>query len=146
MNGQSYPRGRVAYTLLEVVLALAIAAAAAAMLAQLVGLANQSAASSRDLTKAQLIAESVMAEVAAGVQEPVTSSGNPWDLDPDWTYDVQVAQGASENLNIVTVTASLAIDTQNPVTFSLSQFLFIPPEVIDDETSTTEDTDAGGGV
>lgn len=134
---------RAGFSLLEIVLALAIAAMAMTLMAQLVGIANRSAAYSRDLTKAQLIAESVMAEFASGVMLPQSTSGS-WELDPIWTYEAQVATGPSENLSIITVTVTQDIDDLSPVRFSLSQFLFTPPEETEDDSADT--MDLGGGV
>jgi Tfp pilus assembly protein PilV len=130
---------------LEVVLALAIAAIAMALLAQLVGIANRSAAASRDLTKAQLIAESVMAEFASGVMLPQSTSGT-WELDPTWTYEAQVDAGASENLNVITVTVTQAVDDFSPASFRLTQFLFIPPEPEEEMDTSTAGSELGGGA
>ncbi len=140
---------RGGFTLLEIVLALAIAGIAMALLSQLVGLANRSAAASRDLTKAQLIAESIMAEYASGVMLPQESSGT-WELDPTWIYSVAVSPGSSENLSVITVTVTHDVDTPTPTSFSLTQWMFIPPEPEEDATEadsgagTTSDESSGG--
>ena len=135
---------RVGFSLLEVVLALALAGITMALLAQLVGVANRAASAARDLTKAQLIAESVMAEFASGVMLPQSTSGT-WMLDETWEYDAQVETGPSENLYNVVVTVTRAIDDPSPPSFSLTQFLFVPPEPVEEETDTSS-TDTGGGV
>ena len=143
MNTAQCRRG--GFSLLEIVLALAIAAIATALLAQLVGIANRSAAASRDLTNAQLIAESVMAEFASGVMLPQSTSGT-WELDPTWTYDAQVSLGSSENLNVITVTVTQMVDGLTPTSFSLTQFLFIPPEPEEEADTSADVGDLGGAA
>ena len=54
-------------TLLEVVLALGLAAIAITLLAQLVTIGSRAAAVARDSSKAQMIAESLMADCVSGV-------------------------------------------------------------------------------
>jgi len=135
-------RRRAGLTLLEIVLALAIAAIAMSLLAQLVGIGNRSAAASRDQTKAQLIAESVMAEIESGVMLPEATNGS-WETDPAWSYDVLVeGQGDAETgtMYIVTVTVSHEIIQS---TFSLTQWLYEPPEPVEEEVT---ETDAGVGA
>lgn len=137
-------RRRSGLTLLEIVLALAIAAIAMSLLAQLVAIGNRSASASRDQTKAQLIAESVMAEVESGVMLAEVTEGT-WETDPSWSYTVAVeSQGDVEigMMNIVTVSVSHELTES---AFSLTQWQYVPPEPVEEETTTTE-ADAGGGI
>lgn len=123
-------------TLLEIVLALAIAAIAMSLLAQLVSIGNRSAAAARDQTKAQLIAESIMAEYASGVKLP-DSGGGVWEMDPTWSYTADIAIGSSDNLNIITVTVAQDESVSRPASFTLTQWLWIAPEP-EEETESTE--------
>lgn len=132
---------RPGITLLEVVLALAIAAIAMALLAQLVQLGNAAAIVARDSSKAQIIAESLMAEVVSGVRMPVAESGT-WELDPLWNYTISVGTGPSESIYAIQVLVEQNIESR-PVSFGLTQWLAIPPEP-EEETESTED--AGGAV
>ena len=63
-------------SLIEVVLAMAIMAAAMVMLSQLVTLGLRAAGEARDVTRGQLLAESIMSEIAAGIT-PAESVNRP---------------------------------------------------------------------
>ena len=130
------------FSLLEVVLSLAICAIAMSLLGQLVGLAYRAAAASRDLTHAQLIAEAIMADFASGAMLPQTTSGN-WELDDEWSYDASVTAGLADTINVITVDVRRGTD-EVPV-FSLTQWVFVPPEP-EEETTETDDALAGGGA
>jgi len=69
MNPRSDSRLPSAFTLLEVILSLAILAAAAAMIGELISFASQSAADSEAETRAQLLAISLMEEMILGKTE-----------------------------------------------------------------------------
>lgn len=118
---------RKGLTLLEIVLSLGLVAVALSLLVQLVMLGNNAAASARDESKAQLVAQSIMAEFTSGIAQPVSTSGD-WEVDPMWSYDVTATLSASQTMHIITVTARHNVDSPNPTTFSLTQWLAIPPE------------------
>lgn len=130
-NGRRQRR-RKGLSLLEIVLALALAAIAISLLSQLVSAGNRAAASARDRSKAVLVAQSVMAEYVAGIAEPVSTSA-VWELDPMWSYDVAVSLNASSTIYIITVTATHNVESASPATFSLTQWLAIPPEPEEEE-------------
>ena len=132
---------RKGLTLLEIVLSLALAGVALSLLTQLVWMGNRAAAFSRDQTKAQLIAQSVMAEFTSGVAEPASTSGD-WLTDPSWQFGVDVTPSASGTMYIITVTATHNVETNNPASFKLTQWLAIPPEPMEEE----EDAALEGGV
>lgn len=134
---------RQGFSLLEIVLALAVVAVAMSLLSQLVRLASRSAAASRDQTKAQLIAESVMSDLASGVM--VGASSGEWELDTTWGYEVSEAAGPTDNLSALTVVVTHNIDVPRPASFRLTQWLFEAPEPVADETTATDDADAGVG-
>ena len=127
-------------TLLEIVLALTLAAIAITLLSQLVTLGNNAAASARDRSKAQLVAQSIMADFTSGIAEPVTTQGT-WEADDMWSYDVVVSLNASQTINIITVTATLNAEVPNPPSFTLTQWLAIPPEP-EEELAAEEDSAA----
>lgn len=130
---------RSGITLLEIVLALTLAAIAISLLTQLVGLGNRAAANARDQSKAQLVAQSVMAEFMSGIAEPVSTAG-VWELDPMWSYDAAVSMNATSTMYIINVVVTHNVESSSPATFSLTSWLAIPPEP-EEETST--DTEAG---
>lgn len=124
-------------SLLEVVLALALAAIAISLLGQLVNIGNRSAAAARDLSKAQLIAQSVMAETTSGISDPISTIGT-YEMDPMWDYEVNVVPNSTATVNIITVTVTHNVEgSVNPATFSLTQWLLIPVE--EEETTEIED-------
>ena len=125
-------------SLLEVVLSLGLAAIAISLLAQLVRIGIQSAAMARDLSKAQLVAESVMAESTSGITDPVSTSG-VYEFDESWSYAVDVVPNASQTINIITVTVTQNVEeADNPATFTITQWLAIPPEPEEEEALDTE--------
>lgn len=88
----SYRKTRRAISLLEVVLALAILAMSAAYLAQSMELATTNAIKSQRLTQAELVAESVMNQVIAGVIPPDPVTWTPYFNSmgqTDWMYQIQ---------------------------------------------------------
>lgn len=83
---------RPALSLLEVVLALAILAVATAYLAQSMQLATTNALKAQRLTKAELVVESVLNQVIAGLipSDPVTwTPYNNSQGATDWVYQIQ---------------------------------------------------------
>ena len=128
---------RKAISLLEIVLAIALAAIAISMLAQLLSIGNQAAAVARDQSKAQLVAESIMAETTSGIMgDPISTSGE-WLMDPTWSYEVAVTPNGSGTINIITVTVTQLVEN-SPATFSLTQWLAIPPEPEEEEATEEE--------
>ena len=136
MSSRHRRPARKGITLLEIVLALGLSAIAISILSQLVGIGNRSASVARDQSKAQLIAESVMAEFTSGISEPVSTSGD-WEMDPTWSYDVTVTLAASQTINVIDIVVTQN-SAANPVSFNLTQWLAIPPEPEEEETTDEE--------
>lgn len=110
---------RSAFSLLEVILALAVLAASLAMLGQLVGLGFRSARESQGLTEAQMIAETVMDEIALGLLPPdpvedmnvsmlsdLTSMIPP--QDSPWVYSIDWEPAPIDGLLMVVVSVRRA--------------------------------------
>src|SRR5687768_7200671 len=76
-------------TLLEVILAIAILGGALAVIGELIRLGSRSAAQARDLTTAQLYAETKLNAIAAGIDEPTSLSAEPLDEAGEWIYSVE---------------------------------------------------------
>ena len=73
-----------AFSILEVILALAILTGAMAVLGELGRLGFRNAKSAQDLTKAQMLCESKMAEYTSGITAPQAVSATPFDaIDQD---------------------------------------------------------------
>ncbi len=99
MPSRSLKIERAAFSLIEVMLALAILAMSLAMLGQLVGLGFQSARQSEGLSEAQMIAETVMEAISLGLipPDPVTDMNismqtdlNTFSVEQDteWVYSI----------------------------------------------------------
>jgi general secretion pathway protein I len=115
MKARKQPAGKPAsggFSLLEVVLALAILTGAIAVLGEVVRTGMHNARIARDLTQAQLYAESLMAEIAAGVIPAEPANGVPLDK-PDWSYSVVVEALNDEGLLHVAV--SVEQHAQRPI-------------------------------
>jgi hypothetical protein len=148
-------RQRRAFSLLEVVLSMAILVGAIAVTGELVRLGTMSAASARDLTQAQLICESKMAEIVAGIMLPDAVSNAPYELDPaqEWLYSVETATVDTPGLVLLRVTVTQNLPAhQRPVEFSLTRLIQDPnvalaaPQAIDTGAATSSATSGTGGM
>ncbi len=94
------------FSLLEVILALAILAGALAILSEVARNAMLYAGRSRDLAQAQLLCESKMAEILAGIEpaEPINGASLETGQVPDWLYSIDVASLDVDGLIEVRVT------------------------------------------
>ncbi len=118
---------RGGFSLLELILALAILALAVAAIGQLVRLGLAHARHARELTKAELYCESTMAELAAGVLPLEGVSDIPIEQDSEWLYSVTVEPAAVDGLLVVTVTVYQAEpDPVRPIEFTLVRWLADP--------------------
>jgi len=107
-------KNQTGFTLLEVILALAILAGALTVLGELARRSLHNAEVSRATSEAQLLCESKLAEMAAGVTpvNPVVDA--PWQSVPDteietndaWFYSVEVDSTGLDGLLAVCVTLS----------------------------------------
>ncbi len=138
-------------TLLEVVLALAILAAASATLAQLVGIGLRAAAQARDTTEAQLMAESLMSEIAAGITLPDQISSAPLPDDSSWLASAFVQPATLPG--VLQVTLLVERDPQyggRPSSFQLTRWIRDPqlpyPVEEEEETSSTGTTGEAGNA
>jgi prepilin-type N-terminal cleavage/methylation domain-containing protein len=127
-------------SLMEVLAALAIFVFAASALTQMTEIASNSAMRARRLTKAQLLAETKMDEVVAGVLPLSSQNGAITEELEGWSFDIAVipedwsavqdgSSGSTVNgLNsvIVTVTFQLPGGTTALVEYSLARLILDP--------------------
>jgi prepilin-type N-terminal cleavage/methylation domain-containing protein len=112
-------------SLLEVILSIAILGGAMVMIGQLYHLGYRSALQARLRNDANIIADSKMAELAAGVL-PLESTGNSELPEyPGWSYSVDLQSSLQLGLFMATVTVSYGDESSNIPT-SLSIVRFIP--------------------
>jgi general secretion pathway protein I len=92
-------RRRGAFSLIEVILALAILCGALATLGELSRLGMREAEKARDLTQAQLLCESKLSEITAGVTPLEAQEDAPFestdeeDSESEWVYSIAVTPG-----------------------------------------------------
>ncbi|MBX3420577.1 MAG: hypothetical protein KF752_03370 [Pirellulaceae bacterium] len=87
------PQMRRAVSLLEVVLSLAVLAVATAYLAQSMQLATENALRAESLTQAEIVAESVMNQIVAGIIPAQTSSWSSYIPPSSMTSGLSMAAG-----------------------------------------------------
>ena len=125
-------------SLLEVLASLAIFIFSAYALTQMVENASSAATRARRLAKAQLLAETKMDEVVAGIL-PLSSGGGPISEEIEgWQYNVTVnpeqwsvvqdaTTGASiTGLNSVIVTVNYSMTGAEPIEYSISRIILDP--------------------
>lgn len=114
-------------SLLECILALAILGVALGIIGQHIRVGTRSAATARDLTTAQLLAESRMSELAAGAVplEPVMLE--PMPDAPEWLLTVEISPLDIEGLVAVRVVVTHNVPTRlDPTSFSLVRWMVDP--------------------
>jgi len=122
-------RGRNAFTLLEIILSLAILCGAIATLGEVSRLGMRQAERARDLTRAQLLCQSKMAEITAGLTAAESQEGVPFEATEDepeseWLYSIEVNPASQEGLLEVRVTVTRDLpETRRPVEFSLVRWI-----------------------
>ena len=137
---------RDGFSLLEVILALAILTGAIAVLGELARLGLRNAQIARDTAQAQLLCESKLAELTAGLLPVEPVSGAQFeevvgDGTVAWVYsiDVQPAQSEGsriEGMSAVEVTVVQKIDKiKGPIHFSLIRWM---PDPVEEESTESE--------
>jgi type II secretion system protein I len=145
-----FPRSlaRHGLSLLEVILAIAILGGSIAVVGELVRLGVRNAEEARELTTGQLLCESKLDEIAAGVLPAESASNVAFETDPRWTYSVQVNPLDQESLIEVRVTVQQAESNRlYPLTCTLVRWI-LDPSLGSSETeegSTTEDQSPTSG-
>ncbi|MGC3967658.1 MAG: type II secretion system minor pseudopilin GspI [Pirellulales bacterium] len=123
-------RGRLSrrgFTLLEVLLALAILVGSLATLGELVRMGLQNAHRAAASTTAQLLCESKLAEITAGIMPPSSTSAAPLDAEGLWQYAVAVEPTIDASLLVVRVTVAENLPSQqSPVEYSLVRWMVDP--------------------
>jgi len=117
---------RSAFTLLEVILALAILAGAVAMLGELISLSSRRAADAHAETRAQLLATSVMDEMIAGQTKLEEQSDESLDVEDsvDWIYSVVFDETEIDSLTSVEVTVEQDLERRyRPVKYRLVRWV-----------------------
>ena len=120
---------QAAFTLLEIILALAILAGCLAVLGEVIRLGVQSADESRALARAHLLAASKLAEITSGAIPPDPATSVPFETDPlqEWTYSIAVSPTSDLNLLAVRVTVTRDVRSGHPpLEYSLLRWVADP--------------------
>lgn len=118
---------RTGFTLLEVLLALAILVGSLATIGELVRVGLQNAHRAAASTTAQLLCESKLAEITAGITSATSTPPTPLDAEGLWQYAVNVELTIDTSLLAVHVTVSENLPPeQGPVEYSLVRWMIDP--------------------
>jgi len=149
-------RPRRGITLLEVVLAVALLAGAVAVLGHLTALGHRAAVESSDLTRAQLLCQSLVDEIVAGSIPAESVNDQPFPTtiaDPEqmWRYRIEIDPAdieatTPENVAVLRVTVTQAIaGSRKPLSFSLVRWLADPNlQIPTDQADMGEQGEQGG--
>ncbi len=123
------------FTLLEVILALGIFLGALAVIGELSRAALDNARMTRETCEAQLLCESILAEVVAGIAPLEPVYGAPIESanvegDPPWFYSLDIVPIDQEGLLALEVTVTREYPTgQRPVSVTLVRWMVDPAAV-----------------
>ncbi|MBX7075277.1 MAG: prepilin-type N-terminal cleavage/methylation domain-containing protein [Pirellulales bacterium] len=116
---------RRGFSLIEVLLASAILMGAIVVLGELVRLGNRSARAARDEATAQLLCESKMAEIVAGVEPIAEVAETPLIDSPGWLYSVAALPLGQPGLTSIVVTVRQDLPPERrPVEYRLTRWQF----------------------
>jgi general secretion pathway protein I len=136
------------FSILEVILALAILAGAMTVLGELARMGMRNARMTQDLTRAQLLCESKMAEFTSGITYPQAVTGAVFDTidqqsDIQWVYSVMTEQIDQYGLIALTVTVSQSLPPEkHPATFTLVRWIPDPNIAATATSTSTQQTGA----
>ena len=137
-----------AFTLLEVILALAILAGAIAALGEVMSIAGRNAADAQAEAQAQLLASSMMDELLSGMTELIGQTRQPLDVDAaiPWVCSVKLVNTNLVGLMSVEVVVEQDVEQQfRPVKYRLVRWL--PTEAVspanDDDGDQADDASVG---
>jgi type II secretion system protein I len=143
----SVPRPASGFSLLEVMLALAILGGAVVVLGEAARFGLENARFARDLSHAQLLCESTMAELAVGsaLPEPVEAAflaDGAEPTQPVWLYSVETESTDQQGLLGVRVTVFQDLPpAQRPVECSLVRWIVDPEiQILTDQQTQTQQT------
>jgi type II secretion system protein I len=122
---------REAFTLLEIIVALAIFVGALAIVSKLVELGTRHALYAQLHTRAIVLAQSKMAELEAGIVPLQASTAEVFEDDPAWQWQIEITTGPFNGLKHVILTVwptpgGEVGQTREPVQFQLQRWLFDP--------------------
>ncbi len=137
-----------AFTLLEVILALAILAGAVAMLGEAMSIASRSASDAQAIAQAQLLASSVMDEMLSGIVDLSDQSRQPLETDSaiPWVCSVTLGDTTLAGLMAIEVLVEQNLEPQfRPVKYRLLRWVATEAES-PGESDSGSDSEGGGNA
>ncbi len=138
------------FTLLEIILALAILAGSLAALGEVMRLAGQNASMTEGETQAQILAASVMDEFASGARQLAAVNQVSLDStsDPPWVYSVALEDTGHQELVAVRVSIAQQLDARlQPARFELVRWMpnpnYVPQDTSDQSDTTSTNSTTG---
>lgn len=113
---------RNGFSLLEVILAIAILGGAMAVILQLVNLGMRSSVAARQRSEANLLCDTKMAEISAGILELKDYSATPIPENQDWLYSATVQESSNLGLLVVTMSVEQA-NIENPISVQIVRYV-----------------------
>ncbi len=136
---------RRALSLLEVILAIAILGGAMAAIGVAVRVGTQAALDARELSTAQLLCESKLAEVAAGQTSAMPVGPTPLEVAPDWLYQLDIEPSVQSGLLMVAVTVTRDPQfSSRPVSVTLVRWMIDPDFAAERAGSATAPSSSTG--
>jgi prepilin-type N-terminal cleavage/methylation domain-containing protein len=121
---------RRGFSLLEVILSLAILSASLAVLGQLIQIGMTHARQAEDMTQAVILCESIMAEIVCGARTPTAEFASPCDDDPNFLYSITADAGDQVGLlNVHVIVERDPSSTVQPVSCELVRLMADPDYV-----------------
>ena len=139
------PAGRGGLTLFEVILSLAILGVAVAVIAQASWSGLENARMARELVQAELLAESVMGELLAGIRpldsiEDSTFEEDDSVEDPQqWMYSVDIGPSEIDGMLEARVTVRANNDRPRKVSYSLVRWMLDTEKMTEDGEQETDE-------
>lgn len=122
MAGKKNRKRRSGFSLLEVLLSTAILGASMVVIGHGFYVGYRAAARIEKQGEANLMVDSVMADLVAGVIDANGTSRTPVDGKPDWFYTVEVGESAVNGLLLARVTVAQP-DPRRPIEVSVVRFI-----------------------
>lgn len=120
---------RAGLSLLEVIVSMAVFLFSLVSLGFLLNVSGNMALAANFKSHAASLAQTILAEVAAGSIGLDGQSDVPFEDDPDYHWSLQSEQGVADGLHNVTVKVSRTMPGGQPVEVSLSQMVLDPRKV-----------------
>jgi type II secretion system protein I len=118
---------RKAFSLLEVIISLAILVVALTALGELMRMGLRSATQARELSRATMLAETKLAQITSGVVPPDPVSGAAFEDEPGWLYSIEILEAGTPELLAVQVSVQRDVPAeQQMVSCSLVRWVSNP--------------------